>query len=132
MALVDIHTIGAGGGSVAWLEAGALRVGPRSAGADPGLACYGQGGTQRTVTDANLFLGRMNPEYFLGGHMKLDKLAAETAIRDIADQLGLSAEALAEGMLAIINAKMADAMRTITEKQGIDPRQYSLVSFDSA
>ncbi len=104
MSLVDIQTIGAGGGSLAWLEAGALRVGPRSAGADPGPACYGQGGTQPTVTDANLFLGRMNPEYFLGGHMKLDKL----------------------------DAKMADAMRTITVKQGIDPREYSLVAFGGA
>jgi N-methylhydantoinase A len=132
MSLVDIHTIGAGGGSLAWLEAGALRVGPRSAGADPGPACYGQDGTQPTVTDANLFLGRMNPEYFLGGHMKLDKLAAATAIRNVADQLSLSAEALAEGMLAIINAKMADAMRTITVKQGIDPREYSLVAFGGA
>src|SRR6266849_2975888 len=132
MSLVDIHTIGAGGGSLAWLEAGALRVVPRSAGADPGPACYGQGGTQPTVTDANLFLGRMNPEYFLGGHMKLEKQAADTAIRNIADQLGLSAEALAEGMLAIINARMADAMRTITVKQGIDPRNFSLVAFGGA
>lgn len=132
MSLVDIHTIGAGGGSLAWLEAGALRVGPRSAGADPGPACYGQGGTQPTVTDANLFLGRMNPDYFLGGQMKLDKQAAETAIRNVGDQLGLTAEALAEGMLAIVNAKMADAMRTITVKQGIDPREYSLVAFGGA
>ncbi len=132
MSLVDIHTIGAGGGSLAWLEAGALRVGPRSAGADPGPACYGLGGTQPTVTDANLFLGRMNPDYFLGGHMQLDEEAAAKAMRGVADQLGLSAEALAEGMLAVINAKMADAMRTITVKQGIDPREYSLVAFGGA
>jgi N-methylhydantoinase A len=132
MSLVDIHTIGAGGGSLAWLEAGALRVGPRSAGADPGPACYGLGGMQPTVTDANLFLGRMDPDYFLGGHMKLDKHAAEVAIRSVADKLGLPAEALAEGMLAVINAKMADAMRTITVKQGIDPREYSLVAFGGA
>lgn len=132
MSLVDIHTIGAGGGSLAWLEAGALRVGPRSAGADPGPACYGLGGTQPTVTDANLFLGRMNPGYFLGGHMKLDEQAAGKSIRGVADQLGLTAEALAEGMLAVINAKMADAMRTITVKQGIDPREYSLVAFGGA
>ena len=132
MSLVDIHTIGAGGGSLAWLEAGALRVGPRSAGADPGPACYGLGGTQPTVTDANLFLGRMNPDYFLGGHMDLDRQAAEKAIRSVADQLGLTAEALAEGMLAVINARMADAMRTITVRQGIDPREYSLVAFGGA
>lgn len=132
MSLVDIHTIGAGGGSLAWLEAGALRVGPRSAGADPGPACYGRGGTQPTVTDANLFLGRMNPDYFLGGHMKLDRQAAEKAILSVADQLGLTPEALAEGMLAVINARMADAMRTITVRQGIDPREYSLVAFGGA
>lgn len=132
MSLVDIHTIGAGGGSLAWLEAGALRVGPRSAGADPGPACYGLGGTEPTVTDANLFLGRMNPDYFLGGRMDLDRQAAEKAIRKVADQLGLSTEALAEGMLAVINARMADAMRTITVRQGIDPREYSLVAFGGA
>jgi len=109
-----------------------LRVGPRSAGADPGPACYGLGGTQPTVTDANLFLGRMNPGYFLGGHMKLDEQAAGKSIRGVADQLGLTAEALAEGILAVINAKMADAMRTITVKQGIDPREYSLVAFGGA
>ena len=132
MSLVDIHTIGAGGGSLAWLEAGALRVGPRSAGADPGPACYGLGGTQPTVTDANLFLGRMNPDYFLGGRMELDRQAAEKAICSVADQLELTAETLAEGMLAVINAKMADAMRTITVRQGIDPREYSLVAFGGA
>ena len=132
MSLVDIHTIGAGGGSLAWLEAGALRVGPRSAGADPGPACYGLGGTQPTVTDANLFLGRMNPDYFLGGRMNLDRQAAEKAIRSVADQLELTAEALAEGMLVVINARMADAMRTITVRQGIDPREYSLVAFGGA
>ncbi|HLI09415.1 MAG TPA: hydantoinase/oxoprolinase family protein [Ktedonobacteraceae bacterium] len=132
MSLVDIHTIGAGGGSLAWLEAGALRVGPRSAGADPGPACYGLGGTQPTVTDANLFLGRMNPDYFLGGHMKLDRQLAGKAIGSVADQLGLTSEALAEGMLAVVNARMADAMRTITVKQGIDPREYSLLAFGGA
>ena len=132
MSLVDIHTIGAGGGSLAWLEAGALRVGPRSAGADPGPACYGLGGTQPTVTDANLFLGRMNPDYFLGGRMNLDRQAAEESIRSVADQLELTAEALAEGMLVVINARMADAMRTITVRQGIDPREYSLVAFGGA
>jgi len=132
MSLVDIHTVGAGGGSLAYLEAGALRVGPKSAGADPGPACYGRGGTQPTVTDANLFLGRMDPEYFLGGEMTLDVGAAEEAIRSVAEKLDLSTEELAEGILAIINAKMAEAMRTITVEQGIDPREYSLVAFGGA
>ena len=132
MSLVDIHTVGAGGGSLAYLEAGALRVGPKSAGADPGPACYGRGGTQPTVTDANLLLGRMDPEYFLGGNMDLDMEAAEEAIRGVAEVLDLATEELAEGILAIINAKMAEAMRTITVEQGIDPREYSLVAFGGA
>jgi N-methylhydantoinase A len=132
MSIVDIHTIGAGGGSLAWLEAGALRVGPRSAGAAPGPACYRLGGTQPTVTDANLLLGRLNPNYFLGGAMTLDLTASQRAIGTVAMQLGLDGEALAEGMLAIVNAKMADAMRTITIRRGIDPRDYSLVAFGGA
>jgi N-methylhydantoinase A len=132
MPLVDIHTIGAGGGSLAWLEAGGLRVGPQSAGADPGPACYGGGGTEPTVTDANLLLGRLDPGYFLGGRMRLDQDAARRALSSIASQMGLDDSAFAEGMLAIINAKMADAMRTITVEQGIDPREYSLVAFGGA
>jgi N-methylhydantoinase A len=132
MPLVDIHTIGAGGGSLAWLEAGGLRVGPQSAGADPGPACYGRGGTQPTVTDANLFLGRLDSGYFLGGRMTLDESAAERALASVAAQVGLETTELAEGMLAIVNARMADAMRTITVKQGIDPREYALVAFGGA
>ena len=132
MSLVDIHTIGAGGGSLAWLEAGGLRVGPQSAGADPGPACYGRGGTQPTVTDANLFLGRLDAGYFLGGRMSLDVEAAQRALHSIGPHVGLDDTEFAEGMLAIINAKMADAMRTITVKQGIDPREYSLVAFGGA
>jgi N-methylhydantoinase A len=132
MPLVDIHTIGAGGGSLAWLEAGGLRVGPQSAGAMPGPACYGRGGTQPTVTDANLFLGRLDPEFFLGGRMRLDDEAAARAVHLVAGQIGLDDTALAEGMLAIVNANMADAMRTITVKQGIDPRDFSLVAFGGA
>src|SRR5256886_4972246 len=132
MPLVDIHTIGAGGGSLAWLEAGGLRVGPQSAGADPGPACYGRGGTQPTVTDANLFLGRLDAGYFLGGRMTLNEEASERALASVAAEVGLRTTALAEGMLAIINARMADAMRTITVKQGIDPREYSLVAFGGA
>jgi N-methylhydantoinase A len=132
MPLVDIHTIGAGGGSLAWLEAGGLRVGPQSAGADPGPACYSRGGTQPTVTDANLFLGRLDPEFFLGGRMRLDEDAAARALTSVADEIGLDEAALAEGMLSIVNANMADAMRTITVKQGIDPRDYTLVAFGGA
>ena len=132
MPLVDIHTIGAGGGSLAWLEAGALRVGPQSAGADPGPASYGRGGTAPTVTDANLFLKRLDPAYFLGGRMSLDEKAAASAIHGMAMQVGLDDVAFAEGMLAIINARMADAMRTITVKQGIDPRNFALVAFGGA
>ena len=130
--IVEIHTIGAGGGSLAWLEAGALRVGPHSAGADPGPACYGRGGTQPTVTDANLFLGRIGRDSRLGGWMDLDYHAAASTIRSVASQLELSDVELAEGMLAIINAKMADAIRTITIKQGIDPREFSMVAFGGA
>ena len=132
MPLVDIHTIGAGGGSLAWLEAGGLRVGPQSAGADPGPACYGRGGTEPTVTDANLFLGRLDPSYFLGGRMTLDHAAAEQALSTVASEIGLTTTELAEGMLAIVNARMADAMRTITVRQGIDPREYALVAFGGA
>jgi N-methylhydantoinase A len=132
MPLVDIHTIGAGGGSLAWLEAGGLRVGPQSAGADPGPACYGRGGTEPTVTDANLFLGRLDPEFFLGGQMQLDVAAAAKALHSVAEQIGLADTVFAEGMLAIVNANMADAMRTITVKQGIDPRDFSLVAFGGA
>jgi N-methylhydantoinase A len=132
MPLVDIHTIGAGGGSLAWLEAGGLRVGPQSAGADPGPACYGRGGTEPTVTDANLHLGRLDAGYFLGGRMALDEDAAEQALGRIGVELGLDVAELAEGVLAIINARMADAMRTITVKQGIDPREYGLVAFGGA
>jgi N-methylhydantoinase A len=132
MPLVDIHTIGAGGGSLAWLEAGGLRVGPQSAGADPGPACYGRGGTQPTVTDANLFLGRLDPEFFLGGRMRLDEEAAARALTLVAGEIGLDETPLAEGMLSIVNANMADAMRTITVKQGIDPRDFTLVAFGGA
>jgi len=132
MRLVDIHTIGAGGGSLAWLEAGGLRVGPQSAGAVPGPACYGRGGAEPTVTDANLFLGRLEADYFLGGRMRLDVSAAAHALQRVAPRVGLDDVAFAEGMLAIVNANMADAMRTITIKQGIDPREYALVAFGGA
>ncbi|MEM7800983.1 MAG: hydantoinase/oxoprolinase family protein [Chloroflexota bacterium] len=132
LSIVNIHTIGAGGGSLAWLEAGALRMGPQSAGSIPGPVCYGRGGTQPTVTDANLYLKRLGAGSLLSGRMTLDEEATATAIQRLAQEVGLSEIELAEGMLAITNAKMADAMRTITVEQGIDPRQFSLVAFGGA
>lgn len=130
--MVNIHTIGAGGGSIAWIEGGGLRVGPKSAGANPGPACYGRGGTQATVTDANLILGRIDPEGFLGGNMKLDQDAAYKAVERISNQLGLSVSETAEGICDIANAKMADAIRTLTISKGIDPRDFALVAFGGA
>ena len=130
--LVDIHTIGAGGGSVAWLENGALKVGPRSAGAEPGPACYGKGGNEPTVTDANLFLGRLGSNSKLGGWMNLNINASDKVIKNLSDKLKITKTELAEGILSIINAKMADAIRTITVKEGIDPREFSLVAFGGA
>ena len=130
--LVDIHTIGAGGGSVAWLENEALRVGPRSAGANPGPACYGKGGQEPTVTDANLYLGRLGKESKLGGWMNLDLNSSESVLKSLSEKLNISSTELAEGILSIINAKMADAIRTITVKEGIDPREFSLVAFGGA
>ncbi|WP_408011330.1 hydantoinase/oxoprolinase family protein [Pseudalkalibacillus sp. A8] len=130
--MVNIHTIGAGGGSIAWIEAGGLRVGPTSAGSFPGPACYGNGGKQPTVTDANLVLGRIDENNFLGGEMTLDKEAAIKAVRSVADQIGLSVYKTAEGICDIANAKMADAIRTLTVKRGIDPRDFTLVAFGGA
>ncbi|WP_027415126.1 hydantoinase/oxoprolinase family protein [Aneurinibacillus terranovensis] len=130
--MVNIHTVGAGGGSIAWIENGGLRVGPRSAGSNPGPACYRRGGTQPTVSDANLVLGRIDEHGFLGGEMQLDKEAAYQAVKSVADQLGLSVMETAEGICAIANAKMADAIRTLTVKKGIDPRDFVIVAFGGA
>jgi len=130
--LVDIYTIGAGGGSIAWLENNALRVGPKSAGANPGPACYDKGGEEPTVTDANLYLGRLGSDSKLGGWMNLNVKASENSLLKIAKQLSITPVELAEGILSIINAKMADAIRTITVKKGIDPREFSLVAFGGA
>ncbi len=132
MPIVNIHTIGAGGGSIAWLEAGGLRVGPQSAGAEPGPACYGRGGAVPTVTDANVVLGRIDPGMFLGGEMKLDLEAARRTLSTLTGALGLTVETLAEGIIDIVNAKMANAIRAITVERGIDPRQFALVAFGGA
>lgn len=132
MSVVDIHVIGAGGGSIAWQEAGAVRVGPGSAGANPGPACYGLGGTEATVSDANLVLGRLDDANFSAGRMKLDRKASVAALERLGSGFGMSAEAMAEGVVDIINAKMADAIRTITVQRGIDPRDFSLVAYGGA
>ena len=132
--MVDIHTLGAGGGSIAWIDpGGALRVGPQSAGADPGPACYGQGGAEPTVTDANLLLGRLSPDAFLGGRMELDDGLAREAIRErIAVPLGLSLEEAAEGIVRVVNAGMIKGIRVVSVAKGYDPREFTLVTFGGA
>jgi N-methylhydantoinase A len=129
--MFDIHTIGAGGGSIARVDSGGmLRVGPQSAGAVPGPACYGRGGTEPTVTDANLALGYLNPDATLGGSVKLDLDAARRAIRErIAEPMGLSLEEAAWGMLRMINAHMTNGIRVVSVQQGHDPRDFALVAF---
>ncbi len=131
--MVDMHTIGAGGGSIAALDSGGLlRVGPESAGAAPGPACYGQGGVLPTVTDANLVLGRLQADAFLGGAMTLDAGAARQAVAGIATDLGIGVEAAAQGIIDIANEHMAQALRVISVQRGVDPRDHVLVSFGGA
>jgi N-methylhydantoinase A len=131
--MVDMHTIGAGGGSIAAIDSGGLlQVGPESAGAAPGPACYGQGGERPTVTDANLVLGRLRPDAFLGGAMILDTVAAERAVVTIATQLDISVAAAARGIIDIANEHMAQALRVISVQRGVDPRAHVLVSFGGA
>jgi N-methylhydantoinase A len=132
MPVVNIHTIGAGGGSLAYAEAGGLRVGPESAGADPGPACYGRGGARPTVTDANLLLGRVDEAHFAGGRMSLDIEAARRAVEGLGEQLGVGAGELAEGICDVANAKMAQAIRTLTVEKGIEPRDFTLVACGGA
>ncbi|MFQ5942866.1 MAG: hydantoinase/oxoprolinase family protein [Anaerolineales bacterium] len=128
---IDIVSIGAGGGSIAWLdEAGAFRVGPSSAEADPGPACFGKGGMEPTVTDAHLLLGRINPDFFLGQRMKLDVTAAERAIREkIAEPLGLSISKAAHGITHLADTNMVNAIRQVTIERGHDPRDFSLLCY---
>ena len=130
--VIDVETIGAGGGSIAWESAGGLRVGPRSAGAEPGPACYGRGGLEPTVTDANVHLGRVNPRYFLGGRMALHPDRAAEALRELGRRINLDEERLAEGTLEVVNARMAALIRQITVGRGLDPREFSLVAFGGA
>ena len=130
--VLDIHTVGAGGGSIAWLDSGgSLRVGPRSAGADPGPACYGKG-TELTVTDANLLLGRLDPAYFLGGRMTLDLDRTRALAKALAAKLNLTERALAEGIVRIANSNMERAIRTVSVQRGHDPRDFALLAFGGA
>jgi len=131
---IDLVTIGAGGGTIAWIDAtGALQSGPQSAGAEPGPVCYGRGGTQPTNTDANLVLGRLRANDFLGGRMPLDREAAQRAIADrIATPLGMTVEEAAAGMLRLSNNAMLNAIRLMTTQRGYDPREFALIAFGGA
>jgi N-methylhydantoinase A len=129
--VVDVQSIGAGGGSIAWIEesTGSLRVGPRSAGADPGPACYGRGGTEPTVTDADLVLGVLDPATFLGGRLPLHAGAARAAIARVAEPLGLSIDECAAGIVRIVDERMSDLMRSMTVRRGLDPRDFTVYAF---
>jgi N-methylhydantoinase A len=130
---LDVHTVGAGGGSIAWRDAGgALRVGPQSAGAVPGPAAYGRGGEQPTVTDANLLLGHLPADVPLAGGVRLDRAAAERAVGALAELLGLDTLACAQGIVRVANAEMLRALRVVTVERGIDPRDHALVAFGGA
>src|SRR3954469_1775622 len=131
--MVDVHTVGAGGGSIAWRDpGGALRVGPRSAGAEPGPACYGRGGTDPTVTDANLLLGYLAPDSELAGGVSLDRDAAEKAVARLADELGLDTLETAAGIARVAGTEMARAVRVMTVERGTDPRDMALLAFGGA
>jgi N-methylhydantoinase A len=131
--MVDVHTVGAGGGSIAWRDAGgALRVGPRSAGAEPGPACYGRGGSEPTVTDANLLLGHLAADSRLAGGVALDAGAARRAVASLGDELGLSEIETAEGIVRVANQEMVRALRVVTVERGVDPRGFALLPFGGA
>jgi N-methylhydantoinase A len=130
---LDIQTVGAGGGSIAHVDAGGLlKVGPRSAGAVPGPVCYGLGGEAVTVTDANVVLGTLNPEHLLGGRMRIDRALAEAAVDRLGQRLGLDRMATAQGIVSVVTATMARAIRVISVQRGHDPRDYTLVAFGGA
>jgi N-methylhydantoinase A len=130
---LDIHTLGAGGGSVAWVDAGRiLHVGPESAGADPGPACYARGGTRATVTDANLVLGYLDPRNFLGGRIALDGDAAQRAVAEVARRLGTPVLTAAEGVSRVVNTNMAEGIKIVSVRRGVDPRRFALVAFGGA
>jgi N-methylhydantoinase A len=126
--MVDVNSIGSGGGSIAWLDvAGGLRVGPQSAGSEPGPACYGRGGTEATVTDASIVLGYLDPDYFAGGKLKLKPELARDAVARIAGRLNLTVEQAALGIHRILNAQMAEGIRLVSIRQGHDPRRFTLL-----
>ena len=132
--MVDVNAIGAGGGSIAWLDgAGGLRVGPHSAGSEPGPACYGRGGEQPTVTDASVVLGWLDPAYFAGGSLRLDPALARAAIeRHVATPLGLSVEDAALGIHRVVNGQMVEGIRLVSIRRGLDPRRFTLVALGGA
>ncbi len=130
---LDIVSIGAGGGSIARVDAGGvLHVGPESAGADPGPACYGKGGTDATVTDANLVLGLLDPDNFLGGRETLDRAAAEEAVDRVAEALGVDRHDAALGIHRVVNTRMAEGIRLVSVRRGVDPRRFALLAFGGA
>ncbi|HYS18941.1 MAG TPA: hydantoinase/oxoprolinase family protein [Candidatus Binatia bacterium] len=130
---IDIHTLGAGGGSVAWVDAGRiLHVGPESAGAEPGPACYGKGGSRATVTDANLVSGFLDPGNFLGGRIGLDARAARAAVDAVARELGTTSLRTAEGIARVVNTNMAEGIKIVSVRRGVDPRRFALVAFGGA
>ncbi|PWU18313.1 MAG: hydantoin utilization protein [Candidatus Rokuibacteriota bacterium] len=131
--MIDVKTIGAGGGSIAWIDKGGLlRVGPESAGSFPGPACYGHGGTRATVTDANLVLGRLSAAYFLGGDLSLDVDAARRALQALADPLEMELEEVAASIIELVDFNMVNAIRLVSIDRGLDPREFTLVSFGGA
>ena len=131
--MVDVHTVGAGGGSIAWIDhGGALRAGPRSAGADPGPACYGRGGTDATVTDANLLLGYLSGDAALAGGVELDAEAAGAALEALGRKLGLDAVETAEGVVRVANQEMLRALRVVSVERGVDPRAFALLPYGGA
>jgi N-methylhydantoinase A len=131
--LIDIKSIGAGGGSIAWVDAGGFhRVGPRRAGAEPGPICYGRGGSEVTVTDANLLLGRLDPDYFLAGRMRLDESPVSDAMEALGEPIGLEPLELAASIVEIANENMASAIKMVSLERGHDPRRFSLLAFGGA
>src|SRR5215204_4874949 len=131
--MVDVHTVSAGGGSIAWVDAGgALRVGPHSAGADPGPAAYGRGGEEAAVTDANLFLGYLRDGAELGGEVVLQRELSEKALKSLGERLGLDAQEVALGIVRVANAEMVRALRVMSVERGLDPREFALLAFGGA
>lgn len=131
--MIDVHTVGAGGGSIAWIDSGGhLKVGPQSAGSTPGPVCYGKGGRNVTVTDANVVLQTLNPRHLLGGRMSIDATASREAIAELAAEMGMDVMDVARGIIAVVVANMVRAVRVISVQRGYDPRAFTLVGFGGA